>query len=148
MDERQFQFWKKWLIAANAMTVGIGLVAAFASNIILLRPWNAGIEATYFNGNPLPPEVLMMKNWLLGVVGGTIVGFHLLMIFIAAYPFAKREKWAYNALWAGLLGWFCIDSGMSAFYGAYFNIYLINAFALLLIGLPLVMTRKAFGANQ
>lgn len=144
MEKSKFQFWRNWLVAANVMTVGIGLMAAFLGNVVLLRPWNAGIEQVFFQGNPIPPDVMPMKNWLMGIIGGTIVGFHVLLALVAWHPFAKREKWAWYASWAGLLGWFCIDSGVSAFYGAWFNVYLINGVALVAIGLPLIMTWKAF----
>jgi hypothetical protein len=144
MNEKRFLFWRNWLFWANVGTVGVGLMAAFWSNNPLLRPWNAGTEATFFGSSALPADEMAMRNWLMGIVGGTIVGFHLLMALIAWFPFLKREKWAWYACWAGLLSWFCIDSGVSAFYGAWHNIYLINAVALVAIGLPLIFTWRAF----
>ena len=85
-----------------------------------------------------------VKKWLFGIIGGTIVGFHLLMILISENAFKQKEKWAYQAMWGGLLSWFVIDSSISWYYGAIHNIVLINLVALFLIGLPLIMTRKAF----
>ena len=63
---------------------------------------------------------------------------------ISENAFKEKEVWAYKALWLGLISWFCIDSGISIYYGAIHNIVLINIVALILIGLPLVMTRKEF----
>lgn len=144
MKEGRFRFWRKWLIVANLMTVGIGIMAAFAGNVTLLRPWNTGIGQVFFQGEAPGPETLPLKNWLMGIIGGTIVGFHVLMTLIAWIPFAKKEKWSWYACWAGLLSWFCIDSSVSAYYGAWFNLYLINGVALIAIGLPLAMTWRAF----
>lgn len=48
-------------------------------------------------------------------------------------------------MWAGLLSWFVIDSSITVYYGAIHNLVIINLPALIMIGLPLVMTRKAFG---
>lgn len=73
-----------------------------------------------------------------------LVGYHILMIFISENAFKKKEPWAYKAMWVGLLSWFLIDSGISVYYGAIHNLVLINLVALILIGLPLIMTRKKF----
>lgn len=144
MDEKRFRFWQKWLTWANVMTVGVGLLVAFAGNSIFFAPHNAGTREVFFEGQALTPEVLALKNWLFGIIGGTIVGFHLLMIMLSENAFKRRERWAYYTMWLGLLSWFVIDSGISLYYGAVHNLYLINLVALVLIGLPLVMTRKAF----
>jgi hypothetical protein len=63
---------------------------------------------------------------------------------ISENAFKQKELWAYRAMWLGLLSWFIIDSGISICYGAVHNFILINLFALALIGLPLIMTRKEF----
>ena len=90
------------------------------------------------------PELNNEKNWLFGIIGATIVGFHALMIMVSENAFKRRERWSYWALWLGLLSWFIIDSGISVYYGAIYNLVLINLFALFLIGLPLLMTRTEF----
>jgi hypothetical protein len=144
MTNKRFKFWTKWLLYANIMTLFVGLLAAFAGNSVLFELHNQGTRQTFFNGESLPPNVLALKNWLFGIIGGTIVGFHILMLFIIRYSFSKREPWAYWALLVGLLSWFCIDSMISFAYRAYYNIYFINLVALLSIGLPLLVTRKEF----
>lgn len=144
MNDATFNFWTKWLLIANIMTVIVGLLAAFAGNSIFWEFYNTQTEQVFFDGQPLSEQTLLLKNWLFGIIGGTIVGFHLLMIAIIKNSFAKREKWAYNALWIGLLSWFCIDSSITTYYKAYHNLYLINLVALVLIALPLIMTRSYF----
>lgn len=141
---KNFDFWVKWLIGANVMTVIVGLLVAFAGNSFFFAYHNSQTELVFFGGNELAQNELFLKNWLFGIIGGTIVGFHILMIFIANNAYRKQEKWAYWAMWSGLLSWFVIDSSISTFYGAVYNVYLINIVALILIGLPLIMTRKAF----
>lgn len=126
------------------MTVGVGLLTAFAGNSIIFEAHNAGTRAVFLEGAAWPPEVLALKNWLFGIIGGSIVGFHVLMLFIIKNSFSKKEPWAYWALWAGLLSWFVIDSGITLYYQAYHNLYIINLVALFLIGLPLLMTHSHF----
>ncbi len=148
MSEKQFEFWRKWLVWVNVVTVGFGLLVAFAGDSALFFHHNEGTKQAFFAGQSLPPEAQRMKQWLFGIIGGTIVGFHVLMIFIAAYPFRGRARWAHRALTAGLLSWFCIDSGLSAYYGALYNVYLVNSVALVTIGLPLLMTARAFSKGD
>jgi hypothetical protein len=145
--DKQFSFWQKWLTYVNVMIIFLGIFIALFSNSVIFDLHNNGTKNVFFGGKDLSPEVLNLKNWLFGIIGGTIVGFHLLMVFISEYAFKRKEKWAYWAFWFGLLSWFVIDSGISYLYGAIHNIVIINLVALILIGLPLIMTRKEFSAN-
>ena len=144
MKESQFRFWQKWLTYANVMTIVVGLLVAFAGNSVVFALHNDYTKDVFFNANNFEPDVILLKNWLFGIIGGTIVGFHILMIMISEHAFKKKELWAYTAMWYGLLSWFCIDSAISIYYGAIHNVVLINLVALLFIGLPLIMTRPAF----
>ncbi len=144
MDEQKFLFWQKCLTWANVLTLGVGLLVAFAGNSIFFEIHNGYTQDVFFQGNEIEGDMLKFKNWLFGIIGGTIVGFHLLMIMISENAFKQKEKWAYKALWYALLSWFVIDSSISLYTGALHNIVIINLVALLLIGLPLMMTRRAF----
>lgn len=144
MTNKQFLFWQKWLTYANIMTLIVGLLAAFAGNSFFFTIHNDYTKEVFFQGNEFSPDILALKNWLFGIIGGTIVGFHWLMVMISENAFKQKEKWAYNASCYGLLSWFAIDSGISIYYGAIHNLVLINLVALFLIGLPLLMTRKVF----
>ena len=144
MDEKRFLFWQKWLTWANVMAIGVGIAAAFFGNSIVFEIHNSYTESVFFGGAEFSPEVLALKNWLFGIIGGTIVGFHILMVMISEHAFKQKEKWAYLALWYGLVSWFLIDSGISLFYGAIHNVVMINLVALIMIGIPLVATRKEF----
>jgi hypothetical protein len=124
--------------------VGVGIIVAFAGNSFVFELHNDYTKEVFLNSNDFSNEVLKLKNWLFGIIGGTIVGFHILMIMISENSFKRKEPWAFKTLWLGLLSWFCIDSGISIYYGAIYNVILINMVALILIGLPLIMTRKEF----
>lgn len=139
-----FRFWQKWLTYANIMTMGVGLLVAFAGESFLFEIHNRYTKEVFMGGGDFERNIINFKNWLFGIIGGTIVGFHLLMVMISENAFKQKELWAYRGMWLGLLSWFIIDSGISIYYGAIHNVILINLFALGLIGLPLVMTRKDF----
>lgn len=144
MTSKQFSFWQKWLTYANVMPIIVGFLVAFAGNSIFFEMHNEFSAELFFESNEFSPEVLRFKNWLFGIIGGTIVGFHVLMVFISENSFKRKERWAYWAMCVGLLSWFLIDSSISYYYGAIHNILLINIVALFIIGLPLIMTRKEF----
>ncbi len=144
MNDQKFMFWQKWLTWANVLTLFVGILVAFAGNSFFFDLHNSYTKEIYFEGNNIEGSMLEFKNWLFGIIGGTIVGFHLLAIMISEHAFKKKEKWAYTAMWLGLLSWFIIDSSVSIYCRAIHNVVIINILALLLIGLPLVMTRKAF----
>lgn len=146
-NDKRFNFWQKWLTYANVMAVIVGLICAFAGNSIFLDVHNQYTKEVFFNGQEFDPQVLKLKNWLFGIIGGTIVGFHILMIMLSEFAFKKKERWAYHALWMGLLSWFIIDSSISVYYGAIHNLVIINLVALVLIGLPLLLLRKDFIAT-
>jgi len=144
MADSKFNFWQKWLTWANVLTVMVGLLAAFAGNSIFFEAYNSFTDDVFFQGNKMQGELLNFKNWMFGIIGGTIVGYHMLMIMISENAFKNKERWAYRALWIALLSWFVIDSSITIYYGAIHNFMMINLVALVLIALPLVMTRKEF----
>ena len=127
------------------MTIIVGILVAFAGNSLIFELHNQYTQEVFFSANEFDSDVIQLKNWLFGIIGGTIVGFHILMIMISENAFRQKERWAYKALWLGLLSWFCIDSGISVYYGAVHNVVMINLVALLFIGLPLIMTKSEFG---
>ena len=89
--------------------------------------------------------MLKLKNWLFGIIGATIVGFHsLIMLMISENAFKKKEKWAYKAMVIGILSWFFIDTALSYFYGAVFNILIINIPAIFIITLPLIVLYREY----
>ena len=144
MSDKNFNFWQKWLTYANIMTVGVGILVAFAGNSFVFEIHNNYTKEVFFNANEFNPDILRLKNWLFGIIGGTIVGFHILMVMISENSFKRKEPWAYKAMWFGLSSWFCIDSGISIYYGAIHNVVIINLVALVIIGTPLIMTRNEF----
>jgi len=143
-DDKSFMFWQKWLTYANGMTICVGLLVAFAGNSIFFEIHNDYTKEVFINGQEFDPNILALKNWLFGIIGGTIVGFHILMVMISENSFKNKERWAYKAMWLGMITWFIIDSGLSIYYGAIHNVILINLVAMILIGIPLIMTRKSF----
>ncbi|MGB6067906.1 MAG: hypothetical protein WBG50_24125, partial [Desulfomonilaceae bacterium] len=83
------------------------------------------------------------QQWVYGVWGATIAGWGAFMAFIAYYPFAQKERWAWNCIVTGLAIWFVLDTTLSIYHRVYFNAA-FNTALLILAGLPLAATRKDF----
>lgn len=73
-----------------------------------------------------------------------LLGSYVLCGFVAAGPFARRERWAWWALTARRPSWFLLDSAVSLSHGASSNVYRIHFLTRVGQGLPLAMTASAF----
>jgi len=54
----------------------VGALLAFAGNSFIFEMYNNYSDAVFFQGNGFSPDVLKLKNWLCGIIGATIVGYH------------------------------------------------------------------------
>ncbi|MCH2173732.1 hypothetical protein MK489_23390 [Myxococcota bacterium] len=139
-----FDFWQRWLVVVCIVFSGIGLLVATLNALPVFGPWNDGFDTVFAESERLGAEAQAVKSFLLGPLGGTILGFFVLSGFVAAGPFKRREPWAWWALATSLVSWFVLDSAVSIAHGAWFNVVLINCVTLLAEGLPLLMTYRAF----
>jgi len=142
-DDKRFILWINILLAANILTAMVGLYIAVFPEGFLLEIYNMHLAERFFSDRTanLSSE---LRNWLFGVLGGTILGFHTLMIFIIAFPLRKKERWAYYALWTAMLAWFLVDTGSSLYHAAYFNVLIINLFAMAINVIPLLFLKPYF----
>ncbi len=138
-----FEAWRRFLFAASVFFAVFGLVAAVGIHTFLFDMWTSQIDAVFFGGQP-SESALAMRNFLMGPLGGTIAGSYTLQSFIVAVPFKNREPWAWWAVLIGMLVWFVIDSSVSLWHGAVFNVWMINLTPIVVFGIPLIATRKAF----
>lgn len=144
MNDKHFRFWQKWLTYSNIFGLIMGLLIAFAGNSSIFDYYNQETNDLFFQGNISENMISDFKNWLWGIIGATVAGFHILMIGISENAFKRQKKWAYITMWIGLLTWFFIDSSISLLYGAIHNVILINLTSMILICIPLIITRKIF----
>jgi len=138
-----FRFWYKWLLIVSILLTLTGLVIGLCPNFFLFEFHTASIVETFFNGN-LSEEANKLRSFFYAPIGGTIAGYFLLQSFIVWKPFYNKELWSWYAISGALLLWFTVDSGLSIYHGAFFNVWMVNIWTLILVGLPLLMTRHEF----
>ena len=137
---KAFNFWQCWLFILGVVMVVFGLALAFFNHTALFD-WlfNKQINPVFWNSPAVPDLARDFQRWAYGVLGATVAGWGVFIAFLARYPFAKRERWAWNCIAAGLLVWFVSDTAISLAFGVYFNA-LFNL-ALFIAGmLPLLFT--------
>lgn len=89
-----------------------------------------------------------IEAFLFGPLGATIAGRWLLMALVFHHAFPARQRWSFHATSISLCLWFTIDSAVSIAHGAWFNVWLVNIWPLLFVGVPLVAIRPAFSASD
>ncbi len=137
-----FSFWQKWLLVVGISISVFGVLMALFSGTPIFDLFNRQIDPAFWNGN-VTNEAREFQKWMYGVWGATIAGWGVFVTFVAYYPFARRERWAWNCLVAGVLLWFVLDTVLSLNYRVIFNVG-FNTVLLIAAGLPLLFTRNAF----
>jgi hypothetical protein len=141
---KTFGFWQKWLLFVGLYLIAFGLYLAFFSQSNIMNfLFNNNIDPYFWDDTMLPENAIKFQAWIYGVLGAVIAGWGTLIVFWAHYPFKTREIWAWNGLASATAIWYISDTAISAIYGVMFNI-VFNTIMLLLLGLPLIFTKKAF----
>lgn len=61
-EDKCFYFWQKWLTYANVLTIGIGLLVAFAGNSWVFDLHNKYTIEVFFDGQTLNHETMALKK--------------------------------------------------------------------------------------
>ena len=67
---------------------------------------------------------MSFQRFVYGVLGMTVAGWGVFFIYVARYPFRRRERWAWTCIFAGITLWFIPDTAISAYFGVYVNVAL------------------------
>ncbi len=138
-----FSFWQRWLFVVGAIITIFGALMAKLSGAHVFDLFNRQIDPAFWGASAVGASAKEFQQWVYGVWGATIAGWGAFMAFIAHYPFAKKERWAWNCIVTGLAIWFVLDTTLSIYHRVYFNAA-FNAVLLILAGLPLAVTRRHF----
>jgi hypothetical protein len=136
-----FIFWQRWLLVFAVLLIlfGVGMVF-FNTTSVFDAFFNDNINPAFWGSKGPDPIALRFQSWVYGLLGATIAGWGVIIFFLVKIPFTQREKWAWNALFWGLLLWYVLDTGASIYYGVLFNV-LFNTVIFLVALVPLLFTR-------
>ena len=144
MHKNNFEFWYNWLLLSSIIFALFGIIVAYFGDSLIFSIYNSYLTQTFWQSDVIPTNIREFKSFIYGPLGGTITGQYVMMLFIVYYPFRKKEAWAWYAIAFSHLFWFIIDSSISIYYKAYFNFIFVNLFTILVIGPPLIFTKKGF----
>ncbi len=141
---KSFVFWQRWLFYSSLLFALFGIVFAVYGNNPFFLPYNNALAHIFWSSDNIPVDVEPFKGFVWGPLGATIACCYILLAFIAWFPFKRKELWARNAIIVAFGIWVILDSAVCIYYGVYFQVYIINAFSVLIKGLPIIFTWKEF----
>lgn len=143
---RLFEFWQRWLLTVGCLLVVFGALLAFLNQTWIFNAILHPIDVIFWPDGDKPSTIIPFQAWIYGVLGMTVAGWGVFVIFLAQYPFKQRERWVWNCLFVGITLWFVADSAISAYFGVFFNV-VFNAVLAGLMYLPLLATWTPFGSG-
>ena len=140
----RFIFWQRWLLISTYFVILFGLVMVFLNSTELYnRVINDQYNPVFWGNNTISKNAELFQQWVYGAWGATIIGWGIIVAFIAQYPFKRKEKWSWMGLTIMLSVWYLLDTGISLVYRVYANVVLNTILGIMLF-LPLFYTRKEF----
>jgi len=145
MTQESTNLWDRWLLFVGWLLVVFGLLLGFLNQTEPFdSAFNRQINPVFWTDGAPPPGVEAFQGWIYGVLGCTVSGWGVFVVFLARHPFRKRERWARNCIAAGIALWYITDTSISLYFGVVFNAVFNTALAAL-VYVPLVVTRGEFG---
>jgi hypothetical protein len=140
---QRFLLWQRWLLALGVIIVVFGMALAFLYPTPLFDIFRTQIDPVFWAAGELTAGTASFQQWIYGVLGATMAGWGTCVAFIAAVPFKRKEKWAWNCLAIAVSLWFVIDTFLSWRFGALFNV-IFNVLIFLAAMVPLLLSRRDF----
>lgn len=141
-ESGKFLFWQLWLFYTSL------LFAAASLSITFLKPIHAKyeqlLERQMFNNEELHQDSERIISFMRGPYGSTIACTYILLAYIAAFPFRRRERWARNSIIIAFGVWVLIDTLFCVAYRMYFQAIVLNGLSLIQKALPIIFTWKHF----
>jgi hypothetical protein len=137
------KFWSGWLKITMLIVILAGIFLALLANIIPWKFMDEQINGVFFSGTAPDNSVEMFKRWLIGISGAVMAGWGCSMLYVVNHPFRRKEQWAWRCIFYPVIIWFAIDTSVSIYFGAHFNV-VINSILLLQIMAPLLFLKNQF----
>ena len=132
------------MVAVGWILVVFGILLAFANQTRLFDVvFNNQVNMVFWSSPVAPESVIPFQRFIYGVLGMTVAGWGVFFVYVARYPFRRREPWAWTCIFAGITLWFIPDTAISAYFDVYVNVAL-NVTIALLVYVPLIATRRLF----
>ena len=118
------ELYKNWISIVSIGILLFGIMMAFF------------VEPTVF-----PVEHSVVAKLILSVLGATMIGWAITILFVARYAFVHRVPYLLKIILASVVVWYIVDTLMSAYFEAYFNVVL-NSIILIAAAIPLIAGQR------
>lgn len=136
--------WDTWLETVGWALLLFGLVLAFLNQT---GPWEAAfnrhVDPMFWSAAGPDAAGTLFQRWAYGVMGAVVAGWAVFIVFMARYPFRRRERWAWRCVFLGITFWYVLDSALSVYFGVIFNV-IVNTLLAILVYIPLAASRAEF----
>ena len=134
------RFWDRWLIMVVAGVI------AFSASLVVLPQLSQSLFDNLFARQlaahqPFDPSTSDYVRFVYGVLGATMIGWMVSLLFLIAGPFRERTRFGWCAVSLSVLVWFVIDSSLSIWAGFWENAAFNTGF-LFLFAPPIIATRR------
>lgn len=134
---------QRWLFAMSAMSVVIGLLLVVAGDAPFMKAYNANIAAAFGVALESGGGAMAQHQWALGVTGAGTIGWAITLMFVVGGPFARAERWAWNAIAVSGATWVAVDVALSLYWGVLAEVLFASS-AGIGFAVPLVLSRHHF----
>jgi hypothetical protein len=135
----------RWLLLVGLGHVALGIVLAFAAHLPITQPYFDHLYASVASTAP-SAEFHTLLRTMVGLFGPTVASWGLLFCVLVQLYRQNGHRQIKPALFAALLLWCLLDSGISAYFGLWLHVYL-NSAAALSIAVPLLLLQPVRDAR-
>ncbi len=130
------------MVGVAAVLLAIGVTTAVASTTTAFGIFNNNIDPAFWGDASVTGPTADFHAWAYAGWGASISGWAIAIIALVHHGIANGLRWAWNAVAAGVLVWFPLDTGYSLYYGVGFNVA-IDVFLFAALAVPLAMTWRS-----
>ena len=124
-------FWQNWLRVASLILVAYGVMMALVMLPPMQDPMRWMIDLVLEPSAAAGPALSERAVFITGIAGAMLMGWGLLIYFVATHGMKSGADWAGRAILTSLLVWFVVDNIVSYEVGAYMNIASNTVFAII-----------------
>lgn len=143
----RFDFWVRWLVVTGAALTLLGIALVLLNATAAFGWLHDGVNAAFWDGGRVTPETARYQHWVFAVVGATLAGWGVFVVYVARGPFRRREPWAWTCTTLAVSLWFVLDTAASAAAGVWVNVA-VNVVVAVAAGIPLVATWGTFATSE
>lgn len=140
----RFRFWWRCLLLLSALFAVQAASWMFLGSFDPLGFYEGYMARAFWGADALPPDADLAFAFTLVPFGATTAAYFVLVFLIVHQAFPRRERWAYGTVVGATLVWFVLDTSLSIWHGAWFNVWIVNLPCITALAIPLLGLRPYF----